>query len=158
MKESLVTGITFGSTSGAITTMGLIVGLHSGTQSRLAVIGGILIIAIADAFSDALGIHLSEESENLHTRKQIWASTGATLVSKFVFALTFLIPVLFLEITTAVLVSVLWGIGILAILSYIIARSQNTNPRRVIAEHLLIALVVIIVTHFVGDWISATFK
>ncbi len=56
MKESLNTGISFGLTSGVITTLGLIVGLHSGTHSKLAIIGGIITIAIADAFSDALGI------------------------------------------------------------------------------------------------------
>ena len=63
MKDSLRTGICFGLTSAVITTLGLMVGLHSGTHSRLVVLGGILTIAIADAFSDALGIHMSEESE-----------------------------------------------------------------------------------------------
>lgn len=37
----------------------LMAGLHSGTHSRAIVIGGILTIAIADAMSDALGIHVS---------------------------------------------------------------------------------------------------
>ena len=32
MKESLKTGISFGLTSGVITTLGLMVGLHSGTH------------------------------------------------------------------------------------------------------------------------------
>ena len=67
MKHSVKTGFTFGLTSGIITTLGLMVGLHSGTHSPRAVIGGILTIAIADAFSDALGIHLSEESRNIHS-------------------------------------------------------------------------------------------
>ena len=67
MKDSLRTGISFGLTSGIITTLGLMVGLHSGTHSRVIVIGGILTIAIADAFSDALGIHISEESKNVHS-------------------------------------------------------------------------------------------
>jgi hypothetical protein len=78
INESLKTGLSFGLTSGVITTLGLMVGLHSGTHSKLAVAGGILTIAIADAFSDALGIHISEESENAHTRKQVWVSTAAT--------------------------------------------------------------------------------
>ena len=158
MKESLRTGISFGLTSGVITTLGLMVGLHSGTHSKLAVLGGILMIAIADAFSDALGIHISEESENVHTRKQVWASTVSTFLSKFIFALTFVIPVVLFELSIAILVSVVWGLGILAILSYKIAMSQGKNPRRVIAEHLLIALAVIIITHFVGDWISVAFE
>lgn len=72
MKHSLKIGFSFGLTSGIITTLGLMVGLHSGTHSKLVVIGGVLIIAIADAFSDALGIHVSEESENKHVTKEIW--------------------------------------------------------------------------------------
>ena len=158
MREALKTGISFGLTSGVITTLGLMVGLHSGTHSKLVVLGGILMIAIADAFSDALGIHVSEESENIHTRRQIWASTVSTFLSKFMFALTFVIPVVRFQLSIAILVSVLWGLGVLAILSYKIAMSQGTKPWRVIAEHLLIALAVIVITHFVGDWISVAFK
>ena len=33
---------------------------------KAVIISGVLVIAIADAFSDALGIHISEESENKH--------------------------------------------------------------------------------------------
>ena len=54
MKQSLKTGFSFGLTSGVITTLGLMVGLNAGTHSRLAVIGGIVTIAVADALSDAL--------------------------------------------------------------------------------------------------------
>ncbi|MBW1641510.1 MAG: VIT1/CCC1 transporter family protein, partial [Deltaproteobacteria bacterium] len=72
MKRSLRKGISFGLTSGTITTLGLMVGLHSGTHSRMVVIGGILTIAVADAFSDALGIHISAESENECSPKEIW--------------------------------------------------------------------------------------
>jgi VIT1/CCC1 family predicted Fe2+/Mn2+ transporter len=154
MKDSLITGVSFGLTSGVITTLGLMVGLQAGTHSKLAVMGGILTIAIADAFSDALGIHVSEEAENVHTQKQIWASTIATFISKFVFAMTFLVPVLLLELSTAILVSVVWGLSMLAFLSFIMARAQGTKSWVVVSEHLLIALVVIVVTHTVGDWIS----
>ena len=38
-------------------------------HEKLVVIGGILTIAIADSFSDALGIHVSEESET-NTRQK----------------------------------------------------------------------------------------
>lgn len=53
MRLSIRKGFSFGLTSGVITTLGLIVGLHSSTHSDLSVIGGILSIAIADAMSDA---------------------------------------------------------------------------------------------------------
>ncbi len=157
MKHSLKVGISFGVTSGIITTLGLIVGLHSGTHSRLAVIGGILIIAMADAFSDALGIHISEEFENHHSAKQIWISTISAFLSKFIFSLTFVVPVLLLRLSTAVIASIIWGFLMLSILSYQISREQKINPWKVIAEHLFIAGVVIITTHYLGDWISQRF-
>jgi len=144
-------------TSGAITTLGLMVGLHSGTHSKLVVIGGILTIAIADAFSDALGIHVAEEAEHVHTESEIWASTIATFISKFFFALTFMIPVFLLELTTAIIVSVVWGLTILTLISWRIARKQGARPWMVITEHVGIALAVIVITHYVGDWIHATF-
>ena len=157
MKHSVKTGFSFGLTSGIITTLGLMVGLHSGTHSKLAVIGGIFIIAIADAFSDALGIHISEEAENKHVTKEIWQSTISAFVSKFVFALTFIIPILLFELSTAIVVSVIWGLSVLGILSFSIAKAQKAKPWKVVVEHLIIALVVIVVTHYVGDWISSTF-
>ncbi len=157
MKHSTKTGFRFGLTSAIITTLGLMVGLHAGTHSKLAVIGGVLTVAIADAFSDALGIHISEESENKHITKEIWESTIWTFVSKFVFAATFMIPVLLFELSVAVVVSVVWGFSALCILSLIIAREQKARPWKVIGEHLIIALLVVVITHYVGDWISATF-
>jgi len=156
MKHSLKTGLCFGMTSGIITTLGLMVGLHSGTHSRLVVLGGILTIAIADAFSDALGIHISEEAEGIHTESEIWASTLSTFLSKFCFAMTFVVPVLLFELSAAILVSVAWGLLVLSLLSFQIARDQKTSPWKVVGEHLLIALVVIAITHYVGEWIATT--
>ncbi len=157
LKHSLKTGFSFGSTSGIITTLGLMVGLHSGTHSKIVVIGGILTIAIADAFSDALGIHISEESENKHTAKEIWESTIMTFFAKFLFALTFLVPVLIFPLTAAIIVSVIWGLFLISLFSFMMGKEQETNPWSIVGEHFLIAVIVIILTHFIGDWIS-TFK
>jgi VIT1/CCC1 family predicted Fe2+/Mn2+ transporter len=154
MKDSLRTGISFGLTSAVITTLGLMVGLHSGTHSKIVVLAGILTIAIADAFSNALGIHVSEEAENKHTIKQIWAATISTFLAKFLFAMIFVVPVIFLTLSTAIVISLIWGLSILSILSYIIAKSQNEPPWKIVGEHLLIAILVIGITHWVGDWLA----
>lgn len=155
LNHSIKTGVCFGLTSGVITTLGLMVGLNSGTHSRLAVLGGILTIAVADAFSDALGIHIAEESESTHTQWEIWQSTIATFLSKLLFALTFAVPVILLDLPAAVMVSVVYGLSVLGLLSFYLAREQGDNPLRVIAEHLAIALVVIGATHAVGIWVNS---
>lgn len=153
MRDSIRTGITFGLTSAAITTLGLMVGLNSGTNSRIAVLGGILTIAIADAFSDALGIHISEEAENNHTSQQIWVATTVTFLAKFLFSATFAVPIVVLPLSTAIVTSIIWGLAILVILSFVIARAQGEPPKNIIGEHLVIALVVIAVSQWVGSWV-----
>ncbi len=154
MRHSFKTGLSFGLTSSVITTLGLMVGLSSGTHDKSTVISGIIMIAIADAFSDALGIHIAEESENKHTHLEIWEATLATFFCKFTFSLTFLVPILFLRLDLAVAVSVFWGLLLLALFNYYLAREQETAPWRLIAEHLFIALIVITLTHLLGIWVS----
>ncbi len=158
VKESLRVGISFGMTSAIITTLGLMVGLNASTGSRLVVIGGILTIAIADAFSDALGIHISEESENNHTVKEIWLSTIFTFLAKFIFALTFLVPILFFKLPFAIIVDIIWGLFMLGVLSIVIAKSQKEKPYKIVGEHLFIAAIVIAVTNYLGEWIGKIFR
>lgn len=158
MKEAVTTGLNFGLTSGVITTLGLIVGLHAGTHSTLAVIGGIITIAIADSMSDALGIHISQEGGSDSNHHDVWIATFMTLLSKMGMATTFLVPVLVFDIQTAIIVSVVWGLTVITALSYWLAKKQGDNPFATVAEHLAIAITVIVLTHFIGDWVSVHFQ
>ena len=151
------TGLFFGATSGVITTLGLITGLNSGTQSVTAVLGGIFVIAVADAMSDALGIHLAEEADPQTSHKHVWQATIATFITKFVFALSFAVPLLLLPLGSAVIASIAWGMLVITVLSYFLARSQDEAPLLIILEHLGIAMVVIVVSHLIGIWVAATF-
>ena len=151
------TGLFFGATSGVITTIGLIVGLNSGTRSITAVLGGILVIAVADAMSDALGIHLAEESDPNTDHDQVWSATIMTFFTKFVFSISFAIPLLLLPLGPAVVVSVIWGLLVIVLLSFFLARSQNKSPLFIIGEHLGIAVVVVVLSHYIGAWVAATF-
>lgn len=157
VKKSIIKGSCFGLTSGIITTLGLMVGLYSGTKSQMVVIGGIITIAIADAFSDALGIHISEESEKKNTINQIWAATLFTFISKFFFAMFFVMPVLLFDLKNAIAISIGFGLVVLGAVSYYIAKEQQSKPWKAILEHLFIALVVIIATYYVGLFVNSYF-
>jgi vacuolar iron transporter family protein len=157
MKRAFRIGFSFGLPSGIVTTLGLMVGLNSITQSRLVVIGGILTIALADSFSDAMGMHFSQESDEKLTHRDVWKSTMFTLISKFIFSSIFIIPVLILDLYIAVIISVIIGLYFIFLISLIIARERNDNPIRVITEHILITLFVISLTHFIGKFISNIF-
>jgi VIT1/CCC1 family predicted Fe2+/Mn2+ transporter len=151
------TGLFFGATSGVITTIGLIVGLNAGTRSMAAVLGGILVIAVADAMSDALGIHLAEEADPDTDHRHVWSATISTFLAKFVFSISFAVPLLLLPLSSAVIASVIWGLIVITVLSYFLARSQNSNPVSIIAEHAGIAILVVILSHLIGVWVNSTF-
>ena len=156
MKISIRKGLGFGLTSGIITTLGLIVGLNSGTHSKAVILNGIVVIAIADALSDSLGIHISEEAGSKGVKKrEIWESTISTFLFKFIFALSFIIPILLFNLQTAIIVSIIWGLSLLSIFSFYIAKGKKSSPFRAIAEHLIIAILVIILTNFVGNWVNS---
>ncbi len=160
-EHSREVGLSFGLTSAVITTLGLVVGLNASTSSQAIVLGAILIIAIADAFSDALGIHMSEESEGVHTPREVWTSTLSTFISKFVFALTFAFPFLLvpslIDMQGAIIADVAWGFLLLAVFSYRMAKRLNDNAAHVVAEHLGVAILVIALTQAVGSAIRSYF-
>lgn len=141
-------------TSGVITTIGLLVGLSAGTDSKTAVVAGILTIAVADSLSDALGIHISEENEGVHSGREVWSATGATFAAKLVMAMTFLIPVFLLPLDTAVVVAIAWGAIALSTLSFLAGRRQGVDPKPIVFEHLGVAAVVVAAAYLLGVAVS----
>lgn len=158
LDHSVRVGISFGLTSGVITTLGLLVGLSAGTSSRLAVLGGIFTIALADSMSDAWGIHISEESEGVHTQREIWTATVATATTKLLVSASFAIPVLLFDLEVAVIIAIAWGAAGLTLLSLDLARRQRVDPGPLPIEHLGVAALVVAAAHLVGLAVSALFS
>lgn len=157
MNTQFRKGLGFGLTSGVITTIGLIVGLDASTGSKFVVVSGIIAIAIADSCSDALGMHISEESTYRRTTAQIWEATISTFLFKLSFALMFIIPFLLLDIQTALIASIIAGYAIVSGYSYYLAKKTKQISRKVILEHILIMTAVIAITYFVGKATSMLF-
>jgi len=157
MKWSKRVGFNFGLTSGVITTLGLMVGLNSSTQSEIVVIGGILTIAVVDALSDSMGIHLAVESQDKCNTNHIWEATSSTFFYKLIFSSIFIIPVLIFPLQKAVIISILIGLYLIFANSLFLARLNDISAKKVIIEHLTLTCIVIIVSHFIGIGISLIF-
>ena len=138
--------------------MGLMVDINAITDSRIAVLGIIFTLAIADSMSDALGIHMAEEARTYSTTQSIWLATFTTFITKAVITLTFTLPVLLLNLKLAILISIIWGILLISSLSYKVAIDSHQNPIKVISEHLMLAFVVIVLSNFMGEWIVSSFS
>ncbi len=157
MDPSIRSGLSFGLTSAIITTLGLMIGLNSATSSTMVVIGGIITIAVADGLSDSLGMHISAESNKKNSKTSLLKITLATFFTKLIFALTFLIPIMFFELQTAITINVFYGLTLLTILSYKIAKNNKENPLHTIVEHLAIAIGVLIVSNYIGITVATIF-
>lgn len=155
MNEAAKKGLGFGVSSAIITTLGLVVGLHSGTNLKEAVIGAILVIAFADSMADGLGIYFSERAREGCKKYEPWISFVSAFLSKFVFALTFTLPILLIaNLHTAIIVDIVYGLILLIIFSYIDARSKKEDAVRMIIFHVLLAAVVVTASHYIGTWIG----
>ena len=143
------TKFSFGATSAVITSLGLITGLDTMAHARMSIIGGILIIAVADNISDSVAIHIHQESECVN-EKEVWFSTATNFLARLIISATFILLVAVLPINTAVFCSMFWGLSLLAAISYTIAKTRKLNPYLVVFEHLVIAVCVIAASHFFG--------
>jgi len=158
MNVSIKKGLSYGTTSGVITSLGLLIGLYSSDSSRVVIVAGLLTIAFADALSDGLGMHISEESENHKTVREIWEATISTVVAKMVLGLSFVVAVLILPLPVAIVVDVIYGLLSLALLSYKIARQNGEKARVVLIEHVGLAIFVILGSYIIGNLINLYFK
>jgi len=108
--------------------------------------------------SDALGIHMAQEADPESSSAHIWTATFSTFLTKLFVALTFALPLIFLPLGVAVIVSVGWGLIVIVLLSYYLANAQKVPVIPVVVEHLAIAVVVVILAHFIGVWVQSVFS
>ena len=142
----------FGITSGILTTIGLLVGMNAATDSRLAVVAGILVIAMADSLSDSFGMYLSKLGERGGTRAAALRYASGTFAGKFIFPLSFAIPLLSpIALSTAVMIDLTWGAAVLALLSTEQALVTQTSVVRTIARNVGLAILIVCLSSLVGS-------
>jgi len=71
------------------------------------------------------------------------AGTESNAMDRLPFTLAFLILAVILPLSTAILVSVVRGLPVLAVFSHETAVSQGQKPWKMASEHLLIAFMAI---------------
>lgn len=154
---SHLTKFSFGATSAIITCLALIIGLSKSANPKLSIVASLLVIAIADNISDSLGIHIYQESD-LKKSEVVRANTFFNFLTRFFVILIFILLVVFLSTGYAIIFSIIWGISLLIVLSYSIAKEQKVNPYKAIFEHVAVAVVVIFVSNFLSEWILHFFS
>jgi len=147
----------FGSSAAIITDVSLIVGLGSAQAGKGPILAGLLTIAVADNISDSLGIHMYKESEGYGQRLSL-GSTVLNFFSRLLISFTFIAMVIALPMAQALYVGLVWGLVLIGFISYVISRSNKQNPIREVAIHIVTAVVVIVLSRFLGQEIAKLFR
>ena len=97
-------------------------------------------------------MHVYQESEELAEREALHA-TIANFLTRLIVSLSFVGLVLALPPPLLLWVSLMWGLGLLSMLSYLLARERSADAFREIVKHCGVALLVIALSLLVGMWI-----
>lgn len=136
--------------------MGLILGLDAAGATRRAIVGALLIVAVADNLSDSLSVHIYQEAERLK-KGDAFVSTATNFAARLVVALTFVAWVLVLPIGLAPAAAIAWGLVLLALLTDRIARAKGVPIVKEIGKHIAVAGAVLVVSRVLGTWIAGSF-
>jgi hypothetical protein len=148
-------GMTFGAMDAIINVIGILIGLGV-VGSKTTVILGILVAGIANSFGNAAGFHVSEETEGIHTRKEVWMSTIQAFIGTFAVTFLLLLPPLLLDLVTGIIVSVVMGISLLLGMGVFVGRrmkTKGTGMLHLAFEYTVIGLLVIAVSYILGNLI-----
>ena len=149
-----ITRISFGGTAAIVTSMALMAGLESANAAKATEVSALLIAAVADNLADSLSVHLYQESEGLE-RREAFVGTLANFATRLIVCISFVLMVLLFERRTAAVGGVVWGLSLLGVLSYMLARQRNVSALSEVAKHVGVAAVIVFVSKIIGQWITA---
>jgi vacuolar iron transporter family protein len=149
----ILSKFSFGGTAAITTSMGLIAGLNFGEHAKASIIGGLLVIAIADNIVDSFSIHVYKESEHSNA-SEVFSATFGNFLSRLIVSLSFIALVFVLPKNAIVVVTSLWGLLLLTVLSASIARTKKLRQVREVLIHLGIAIAVVVISKYIGYFIT----
>lgn len=145
--------ISYGGSAAIVTSMALVSGLDAAGATKSVAVSALLVAALADNLTDSLSIHIFQESEQLE-QKEAFAGTVTNFVTRLLVCLSFALLVAFLPISIAVESIIVWGMSLLAALTFLVARERKVGVLLEVTKHLLVAAAVIIVSKAIGHGIS----
>jgi VIT1/CCC1 family predicted Fe2+/Mn2+ transporter len=135
-------GIAFGTMDGVVNILGVLLSLSIATDSRLAVIAGVLAAGLANALANSSGFYVSEETEGLYTEKEIIIATIIAFASSFGSALLVLLPIFLINLVTGVWISILIGIILLFVVGYFFSHVDKKRAIKIGLKYIAIGLIV----------------
>lgn len=155
IRRGGVQGATFGVMEGTIMMLGVLLGL-SVTGNKFIIVLGLLTAGIADALANASSFYVSEESEMIHTKKEIFKAAKLCFLATLVTVLAIALPLIIIKnIRVSVSSSFVVGLVILFLLGRYMARKlKSKKPSKTIIKYMLIGVFTALVCFILGEFIK----
>ncbi len=145
-----IQGATFGVMEATIMMLGVMTGL-SVTGNKFIVAIGLLTAGLADAIANAVGFHVSEETETFHTKREVWKSMLYAFLGTLVTITIMALPVIFLQLKQAVVTTWVIGIIILMILGYSVSKiAKREKPLALMLEYTAFGVFAAVLCYALG--------
>lgn len=151
----------FGIEDSVVSTLGVVVGMAAGTDSRYVVILSTLVLIVVESISMAAGTYLSDKSEmevaHIPYRKIFVRSmSGAVcmILSYVIGGFLAILPFFFLEPLQAIIPSAVISISILFTIGYIKGQLAGINKWRSGLEMSLISISAAALGYLIGKYAS----
>jgi len=144
--------ISFGGTAAIVTSMALITGLDAVGTAKSTLISALLIAALADNLTDSLSIHIYQESVRLDER-EAFIGTLTNFITRLLGSLSFVLIVAVFPPNVVVLAAIVWGMLLLGVLTYLLARERNVGILSEVIKHFVVAAAAIITSKVIAYFI-----
>ena len=147
--------LSFGITSGIMTSMGILVGMTSANSGKFSIIAAISVIGAADSLSDSFGIYLSKLAERGCSKKKAIRSAVSTLVGKAGFALTLILVILFFPPDISLEIGICWGLLLLTLFNTELAIVSQESVPKALFQNISLAIAIILISYVVGNFVGS---
>ena len=152
MRREGFQGISFGVMDAVVTVLGVMIGL-SVTNNKLYLLIGILTAGVADSFANAAGMHVSQETELVHTHQEVFKSTIYCFFATLITVIVLSLPVALLPLEFSIFISVGIGLSLLVSLGYFVSKiNTKFKPYKLAVEYLVIGVSVSIICYIIGNF------
>jgi len=149
-KANGVQGFTFGIMEGMVMVLGVLIGLSAASQPKTVLIIGTFLAGFSDALANAVGIHVSQETE-ARPRREVWKATIYCFLATIGATLIIVIPLAVLPTTLAIPVTWVIGVVSLAALGWYVSRFSRIPKSTLAFEYMSMGIVVSVVCFIVGQ-------
>jgi len=101
-------------------------------------------------------MHIYQESEQ-HNQTSAFTGTITNFFARLLISVSFVFLVGIFPLADVDKAAILWGMSLLAILTYLVARERKVKPIAEVIKHLLAASAVVVASTLIPPWISELF-